>query len=174
MQSVYSAATAHWATGHSLWGGVLPLWCSQCILQPQPTGPQDTRCGGGGSYLSAEMQSVYSAATANWATGHVVGGGSPLCRDAVSVFCSHSPLGHRTLVVGGGVLPLCRDAVSVFCSHSQLGHRTLVVGGVLPLCRDAVSVFCSHSPLGHRTLVVGGVSYLSAEMQSVYSIAPAD
>ena len=46
-----------------------------------------------------------------------------------------------------GILPLCRDAVSIFCSPSQLGYRTLI-GGILPLCRHAVSIFCSPSILG--------------------------
>ena len=44
--------------------GLTPLQrCSQCILQPQLTKPQDTL---GGSYPSAEMQSVYSAAPTNF------------------------------------------------------------------------------------------------------------
>ena len=44
----------------------------------------------GESYLFAEMQSVYSATQADWATGALL----PLCRDAVSVFCNPSWLGH--------------------------------------------------------------------------------
>ena len=81
----------------------------------------------------------------------LVGGVSPLCRDAVGVFHSLSRLSYRTLVEG--VLPLCRDAVGVFYSSSQLGYRTLV-GGILPLYRDAVGVFYSPSWLGqiHREL----------------------
>ena len=39
---------------------------SQCILRPQPTGPQDTRwCG---SYPLTEKQSVYSTGPADWAS----------------------------------------------------------------------------------------------------------
>ena len=48
---------------------------------------------------------------------------------------------------------------------------------VLLLCRNAVSIFYSPSWLGNRTLVVvvgSGGSFPSAEMQSVYSTAPAD
>ena len=95
----------------------------------------------------------------------------PLCRRAVSVFCSSSPLGHRTLV-RGGVSPLCKEGVCVFYSPCPLGHRILVVG-VLPLCREAVGEFYSSSPLGYRTLIGGG-SYPSAEKQSVYSAVPPD
>ena len=76
--------------GHSLRGMQI---CILCILQPQPTRPQNTRWGVGvlllyrhavgvfyspsqlghrtlaevwGSYSSTEMQSVYSTATADW------------------------------------------------------------------------------------------------------------
>ena len=56
----------------------------------------------------------------------------------------------------------------------SLISRTLV-GGVIPLYREAVGVFYSRGlglcPLNHSTLVRGG--YPSAEMLSVYSIAPA-
>ena len=46
MQSVYSTPTADWATEYSLgWGLSLLQRCSCCILQPQLTGPQDTRWG---------------------------------------------------------------------------------------------------------------------------------
>ena len=46
----------------------------------------------GESYLSVEMQSVYSVAPAKWTviSRTLVGGVSPLCRDAVSVFGSSS------------------------------------------------------------------------------------
>ena len=55
----------------------------------------------GKSYPSAERQSVYSTAPANWATWHLLGEVLSLCSDAVSVFYSASRLGHRTLVRGG-------------------------------------------------------------------------
>ena len=54
------------------------------------------------------------------------------------------------------------------------GSRDTCWEGVLPLCRDAVSVFYSSSQLGHGTLVGGRGSYPSAEMQAVYSTAPAN
>ena len=106
MQSVYSATPTDWTTKHSL-VGILPLCrnavgvfynpsrlghripvggdlntlqrCSWCILQPQPTGSQNTRWWG--SYLSAE--------------------------DAVCVFYNPSRLGHRT-PVGRDLNPLQR------------------------------------------------------------------
>ena len=72
MQSVYSVAWDDWATRHLLEGDLTSLQrCSQCILKLQLTGQQDTywRCGVEWvGYLSAEMQSVYSAALADWAT----------------------------------------------------------------------------------------------------------
>ena len=45
------------------------------------------------SYLSAEIQSVYSTAPADWATGDSFGGVLPLCRDTVGVFYCPSRLG---------------------------------------------------------------------------------
>ena len=48
------------------------------------------------------------------------------------------------------------------------------MGRVLPLGRDAVGVFYSPSWQDYRTLVASGEAYPSAEMQSVYSTAPAD
>ena len=86
-------------TGHSLrwwwWWGLTPLQRSSwCILQPQPTGPQDTRWGK--SYPSAEKQSVYYTAPADWATGHLlVEGVLPLSREAVGVF--YSPKRHKDI-----------------------------------------------------------------------------
>ena len=68
-------------------GGLTPFQtCSQCILQPQLTGPQDTCLGGGCLFL--EIQSVYSTAPADWATGHLLGEGlTPFQK------CSPSQLG---------------------------------------------------------------------------------
>ena len=200
MKLVYSTASANWATR---WGSFIPLQrCSWCILQPQPTGPL---VGGvlslcrdavgvfyslsqlghslGEFYPFAEMQLVYSTASANWAThwGHLI----PLLRCS---WCILQPQPTGTLV--GGVLPLCWDAVGVFYSLSQLGHSLgnltplqrcsqyilqpqltrPLVGGVLSLCWDAVGVFYSLSQLGHSL----GKSYPFAEMQSLYSTAPAN
>ena len=110
---------------------------------------------------------------------------------------SPSDLISRTLV--GGVLPLCQDAVGVFCSPSQLGYQDThwwesspsaemqlvysaapanlatktLIGKVLPLCRDAVGVFCSPSQLGHQDTHWESLTP-SAEMQLVYSAAPAN
>ena len=39
MKSVYSTIPADWATGNSLWDGIIPMQrCSRCILQLQTTG----------------------------------------------------------------------------------------------------------------------------------------
>ena len=110
-QSVYSTAPADWATRHLL-GESCPLQrSSRCILQPQPTEPQDT-CWGSlalcreavgvfyspsrlshrtlvwGVLPSAEKQSVYSTAPADWATGHLLGESCPLQR---SIRCILQP-----------------------------------------------------------------------------------
>ena len=116
--------------------GVLSLLlrCSWCILQPQPTGTlvegvlplcwdavgvfySLSQLGHSlrESYPFAEMQLVYSTASANWATRW--GSLTPLLRCG---WCILQPQLTGPLVEG--VLPLCWDAVGVFYSLSQLGH----------------------------------------------------
>ena len=123
------------------------------------------------------MKSVYSTALIYWATGHLLGGVLPLCRDEVSVFYSPNLLGHRTLV-GCCLTPFAemksvysialiywpqdtcwvvsypfaemKSVYSTALIYWATGH---LLGGVLPLCRDEVSVFYSLNLLGHRTLV---------------------
>ena len=71
---------------------------------------------------SAEMQSVYSTAPADW--------------DVIS----------RTLV--SGVLPLCRDAVCILQTQpTEMSYPGHLLREILPLCRDAVGVFYSPSRL---------------------------
>ena len=137
---------------------------SRCILQSQPTRP-DT-CGGGGSCLSAEIQSVYSTAPDDGAW-HSWWGVLPLCRDTVGDFYSPS---QRDLTHAARVLSLCRHAVGVFYSHRRR-CLTVVVGVLVPLQR------CSRCILQPQTTgltLVGGGSCLSAEIQSVYSTVPAN
>ena len=66
----------------------------------------------------------------------------------------------------GGVLPLCNEAVCVVYSPSRLDHS---MGNLNPLLRCSQCIL-HPQPTGP---LVGGV-YTSAEMQSVYSTAPAD
>ena len=75
----------------------------------------------------------------------------------------------NTLV--GRVLPHCRDAVSVFSSPSRLGHWDTRWDSDTPLQRCSRRILLPKPirPLGHSL----GQSYSSAEMQSVYSAAPA-
>ena len=126
MQSVYSTALADWATGHSLWGVLSICRDTVCVFySPSRLGLWTLVvcvCVCRGSYPSAETQSVYSAAPADWATGHSLWGVLSICKDTVGVFYSPSRLGHRTLVVCRGVLSICRDTVGVFYSPSQLGN----------------------------------------------------
>ena len=98
----------------------------------------------GESYSSAEMQSVYSTAPADWVI--------------------------KTLL--GGVLLLCRDAVGVFCILSRLGHQDTSWGSLTPLQRCSRCIL-QPQPTGSSRHFLGE-SYSSAEMQSVYSTAPAD
>ena len=177
MQLLYSTAQAYWAT----FGGVLHLcrdavvvfyspsllghfWrsltslqrCSCCILQPKPIGPLLEE-----SYISAEMQLLYSTAQAYWAT---FGGVLHLCRDAVVVFYSPSLLGHfwRSLtslqrcscciLQPKPIGPLLEEAY--ISAEMQLLYSTAqaywaTFGGVLHLCKDAVGVFYSPIRLWH-------------------------
>ena len=109
------------------WGSFTPLQrCSRCILQLQPTRLKMVNCHiqntrWGGSYPSAEMQSVYSTTPADTA------------EDGLLSYPEHSL---------GWVLPLCRDAVGVFYNSSRHGwrwsiviSRTLVGVGLTPLQR---------------------------------------
>ena len=59
---------------------------------------------GGGSYPSAEKQSVYSTAPDDWIKGHSLEKGALLlCRDAVGVFYSPNRLGNCNLSFWGMV-----------------------------------------------------------------------
>ena len=122
--------------------------CCRCILQPQPTGLQDTRFVWG-------FLSFYC--------------------DAVGVFCSPSRLGYRTLgVFLGGVLSFCSDAVSVFYSSSRLGYRTLVLCGgsyLFAVMQLVYSTAPADWATGHSSW---GRAYPCAVMQSVYSTPQAD
>ena len=126
MQSAYSAALDDWTTR---WGSLTYLQrCSRCILQPLTTRPlvgdplplckdavgvfcSPWRLGHslGIPYLSAKMQSVYSAALDDWATRW--GSLTSLQRRSR---CILQPLTTRPLV--GDPLPLCKYAFGVFCS----------------------------------------------------------
>ena len=126
----------------------------------------------GGSYLSAEMQSVYSTAPADKA---LIGGVLPLCRDAVSVFYSPGRQGPhwRSLTP----LQRCRQCIlqpqttgllleeSYLSTEMQLVYFTApadwaLVGGVSPVHSDAVGVF--YCPLVNWvTINVNGYSLLS-------------
>ena len=134
------------------------------------------RVGGGRSYPSVKMQSVYSTAPADRARGHSLRESCPFAvLQSVSStaqstgpqktrWWSHTPqqrcsrciLQHQPTGPPGthwvGVLPFCSDAVSVIYSPSRLGYRILV-GGVLPLCKDGVGVFFSTNRLGMSVLM---------------------
>ena len=98
-----------------------------------------------GSYPSAEMQSMYSTAPAERATGHSSGRGLTL-------------------------LPRCSRC---FLQPQLNEPQDIRPGEVLPFCRDSVDVFYSPNRMGHRTHI-GEESYPSAEIQSIYSTVPAE
>ena len=116
----------HWERSHihdTQWGSLTPLQkCSRCILQPQPTGPLDNHwershihdTQWGESYPFAEMQSVYSTASADWATRQSLGEVLPLCRDAVDVFCSPSWLGQNLIWIHR----CCTNCLYILCKDS--------------------------------------------------------
>ena len=84
---------------------------------------------GGGSYPSAEKQSLYSTAPTDWATHW---GGSYPPAEKQSVY-STPPNDWATR--WGGVIPLCREAVGVFYSSNRLGHS--LGWGLAPLQRSS-------------------------------------
>ena len=138
-QSVHS--TADWVTGHTLVVSYPPSWC---ILQPQPTGLQDTR------YLCLIPQSVHSTALADWATGHSLVVYYP------QVGAIYSRLGYRTHV--GCVLSP---------SRCILQPQPTGLPDTRWLCLIPQSVQCTADWATWHTLVV-------IIPQSVHSTAPAD
>ena len=108
--------------------------CSHCILLPQPTGPRFTGVSTldcfvskpghslGEPYSSAEMQSLYSAALADWAKIY--------WSLDIRLFCVKT----RTLI--RGALLFCRNAVIVFCCLSQLGQDLLESRHQIVLCQN--------------------------------------
>ena len=118
--------------GHTHWG-LTPLQSSSlCILQPKPTGPHSLR-----SDPSAEQQSVYSTAPANWANSV---GGYPSA-DNQSVY-STTPTNWVTLIVG-----FYPSTIGIFYSLSQLGH-THRGGGLTPLHRSNRYIIQSPDQMG--------------------------
>ena len=169
MQLVYSAAPADWASEYSLGefvplcsDAVGPFWFPSLLGLRTLTGgvltplqrcswsilmPQPTvpqNIHWGSSYPSSVMQLVYSYAPSDWASEHSL----------------------REL------FPLCSDAVGLFCSPSRLGLRILIGGVLTPLQRCSWSILIPQ-PTGPQNTHWGS-SYPSAEMQLIYSNAPAD
>ena len=141
--------------------------CSRCIIQPQPTGL--LRHSLGETYPSAEMQSVYYTAPADWATETLIGGDLPLSRGAVGVLYSPSRLGYWDTHWGrltpqqrcswciiqpqptgllrhslGETYPSAEVQLVYYTAPADWATETLIVG-VLPLSRGAVGVFYSPS-----------------------------
>ena len=106
------------------------------------------------SYLSAEGQSVYPTAPADWATrwGRV----TPQQRCSR---CILQPKSTGPLI--RGVLPLCREAIGLFYSPIQRGHS-------LEMSYPSAEKQLVYSTAPWRE------SYSSAEVQSVYFTAPTD
>ena len=120
--------------------------CSRCIQQPQQSGPNDTHCG-----------------------GRVL----PICRDTVGVFSSHSNQGQTTHIAGKGLTLMQKCSWCIQQPQPSGPNDTHCGGRVLPIYRDTVGVFNSPSNQGKTTLIAGEGSYPYAEIQSVYSTAPA-
>ena len=165
--SMHSTAPADWATEHSL-VRYSPLSRDGVgeFYRPSQLGHSHPHWWG---YPSAEMQSMYSTAPANWATRTLVGGVLPFFWDAVGVFYSPSRLGHWHTIWWG--FTLYRDAVSVFYSPSWLGHGHTLWCGITPLQR--CSLFMQLQQSG-QLVYLSVVSYPSTEIPFVYSTAPAN
>ena len=122
------------------------------------------------SYPSAEKQSVYSTAPAEWATKTLIGWVLLFYWAAVSVFYNFSWLGHQDTHWQG--VTLCRETVCVFYSSSWMGHQDTHWQGLTPLQRSSQCILQlqPNGPPGHS---LAG-SYTSTEQQLVYSTIPAD
>ena len=97
----------------------------------------------GESYFSAEVQSVYFTAPANWATRHslFMGWVLPLCRKSSQCILQPQLLGHRTLIGRGTYLsakPQCilqplfpadlaSHPVTVLCLTKSFAQQILIV-----------------------------------------------
>ena len=160
--------------------------CSWYIVQPQPTGPQDTRWEWVLPLCRDVVGILYSQG--DWATGDSLGV-SLTSLQRCSWYIVQSQVTGPQDTRSEWVLPLCRDVVGILYSPRWLGHRhsfgvsltslqrysryivqSQVTGPqdtrsewVLPLCRDVVGILYSPRWLGHRTLV-RSESYLSTEM----------
>ena len=148
IQSVYSTVKPNGPQDtHGGEGGLTPLQrCNQCILQLQPN----------------ELQ-----ATLWW------GGVLLLCRDAVGLFYNQAEwaTSHRPLFgVGSYSFAEMQSVYSTEPAEWTTDHS--LWGGLTHLQRCSQCIL-QPSRMGHRTLVVGS-SYSFAEIQSVYSTAPAD
>ena len=132
---------------------VLLQRCSRYILLLQPTWPLEE-----GSFCRGAVGLFLQSRTT-----------APLVKE---VFHSaEMQLVYSTALTGWltceeSLTPLWRCSLCILHSQSTWPR----VKGVLPFCGDAVGVFCIPSRLGHALRE----SYHSAEMQSVYSAAPAD
>ena len=129
-----------------------------CILQPQPTGLQDSRWE---SFTFLQRSSVYSTAPADWATGLSLGE-FYLSAEKQCVFYSPSRLGYRTLV--GRVLPFCREAVCIL-QPQPIGLQDSRWESFTFLQRSSVY---STAPADWATGLSLGEFYLSAEKQCVF------
>ena len=120
----------------------------------------------GKSYSSAEIQSVYSTAPADWHVRHSLRDFYP-STEILSVY-SAAPADWATRQSLGSLTPLqiSRQCVLLPLPIGPQDNRW----EFLPLCRYPGSVFYCLCRLGHRTIV--GKSYPFAEIQSVYSTAP--
>ena len=121
------------------------------------------------SYPSAETQSVYSTAPADWDTIKFIAGVLTICRDAVGVL--YCPADSDTMKFLGGVLTLCRDTVGVFYCLSCLGYHEIHWRRLIPLQRHSRCILVpTLTRIPWNSL---GESYPSAETQSVNYTAPA-
>ena len=169
---MYSTAPADWVTRHLLVGGVLPLSRDAVGVFYSPSRLDHKTLIGGGSFLSPEMQSVYSTAPADWVTGHLFGGESypPLQRCSRCILL-HQPTGPLDTHWGKSY-PLQSCSLCILQPQPTRPQDTYW-GRVLPLSRDAVGVFNSSSRLGHGILIGGrGLAALQRCSRCILQLQP--
>ena len=110
------------------------------------------------TFLSAEMESVYSTAPADWANRLVSYQGDSLAESCPSTeiqseySVSPTDKANRFVLYTGYSLGECcptAEMPSVYSTAPDWYRIRTLVGGALPLCRGAVGVFCFSNRLSY-------------------------
>ena len=91
---------------------------------------------------------MYFAAPADWATRTFVGGGSYPSANMQSVYSASPSQLDRQNTRRKNLIPLQIYSRCIL-QPKLTGAARILVGGVLFLCKDTIAVFCSPNQLGH-------------------------